>query len=199
VLVLGVTGVIGSGKSAVAELMAKKGAKTIDADVIARRVVAPGSQILVQITDEFGQDILRKDGTLDRKKLADIVFNDPLKLKMLNKITHPVIIDSIRERIEKQRSSLPDKEVVVIDAPLLAETELLSLVNILIVVIANEKICLERLLKKGYSREDAMARARAQTSPDVLVKHADYVIENEGTLDELKEKVDELWEKIVGR
>jgi len=197
VLVLGVTGGIGSGKSAVAELMAKKGAETIDADVIARRVVAPGSQILVQITNEFGQDILREDDTLDRKKLADIVFNDPLKLKILNKITHPVIIDSIRERIEKQRSSLPDKEIVV-DAPLLVETELLSLVDILIVVVANEKICLERLLKKGYSHEDAMARMRVQTPPDILVKHADYVIENEGTLDELKEKVDELWEKIVG-
>ncbi len=196
-LILGVTGGIGSGKSTVARLMAAKSAKVIDADIIARDMLTPDSQSFTRVVNEFGQVILKKDGTLDRKKLAGIVFNDPLKLEILNRLLHPAVINSIKMAVGKYRKLLPDDVVIVIDAPLLVETELLSLVNVVIVVVASSEVRLGRLLKDGYSREDALARIKIQTPSNILLKYADYTIDNEKTLEELKEKVDELWQKIV--
>jgi len=198
VLIFGVTGNIGSGKSTISKMLSDLGAFTIDADVIALTVVIPNSQTFAQVVNEFGLSILQDDGTLDRKSLASIVFTDPRKLAILNEIVHPAIMGSIKLMVEKYRKTLSDEAVVVIDAPLIVETEFLSLVDSLLVVAADENVRLKRLLKKGYSREDALARMKSQTPSDVLVTHADYIINNNGTLEELKEKVDELWEKISG-
>ncbi|HDP69958.1 MAG TPA: dephospho-CoA kinase [Actinobacteria bacterium] len=197
-LIFGVTGNIGSGKSTISKMLSDLGAFTIDADVIALTVVIPNSQTFAQVVNEFGLSILQDDGTLDRKSLASIVFTDPRKLAILNEIVHPAIMGSIKLMVEKYRKTLSDEAVVVIDAPLIVETEFLSLVDSLLVVAADENVRLKRLLKKGYSREDALARMKSQTPSDVLVTHADYIINNNGTLEELKEKVDELWEKISG-
>ncbi|MDO8886394.1 dephospho-CoA kinase [Candidatus Oleimmundimicrobium sp.] len=198
-LILGVTGCIGSGKSTVAKMLAARGARIIDADAIACDVVVPNSETFIQVVSEFGRVVLKEDGTLDRKRIAKIVFNDLRKLVILNNIIHPAIIGSIKKTLDKYQRTLPTEKVVVIDAPLIVETELLSLIDSLLVVVADEKIRLERLLKRGYSKDDAIARMKIQTPQDVLLKHADYVIENEGTLEKLKERVDELWEKIIGR
>ncbi|MDI6689673.1 MAG: dephospho-CoA kinase [Actinomycetota bacterium] len=193
--VIGVTGGIATGKSTVAKLLASRGAKVIDADQISREVMAPKSEVWEKIVTYFGEEILLQDGSIDRKKLAKIVFSDPQELEVLNRLTHPSIIKVIEDRLEELKRTRWD-QVIVFDCPLLIETQLLPLVDEVVVVTTKEETQIKRLEEKGLSAEEARARMRAQIPQEERVKFADYIVENDGTLDELREKVDELWEAI---
>lgn len=194
--IVGVTGGIAVGKSTVAGFLAKRGAAVIDADEIAQQVVLE-PEVHHRIVARLGGDILRADGGIDRRKLAKVVFSDPQKLKVLNEIVHPPVIGIVKERVEELKESLCDG-VVVLDVPLLVETDLLSLVDLVVVVTASEEAQLGRLKKKSLSMCEAKSRISAQIPQGERLRHADYVIENDGTLEALERKVDDLWKKIVG-
>ncbi|GAA4598649.1 dephospho-CoA kinase [Planotetraspora phitsanulokensis] len=195
-LKVGLTGGIGSGKSEVSKRLAAVGAVVIDADKIAREVVEPGTPGLAEIVEAFGEDILRADGTLDRERLGSIVFGDAAKLKILNGIVHP----KVGARMQELQQTAPDDAIVVYDVPLLAENNLAGLYDVVIVVDASDEIRLERLRKfRDMSESEARARLAAQASREDRLKVADIVIENEGTLDALDDRVAEVWAGLQSR
>jgi dephospho-CoA kinase len=196
VLAVGLTGGIGSGKSAVADLLVAKGAKLIDADQVARDVVAPGGPAYQPLVDRFGEGIVAADGTIDRPALAAVAFADDEARAALNAITHPAIgIAMIQARDALEATD----DIVVLAIPLLTalhrETVKLRLV---VVVDCPTDIALERLLsQRGMDRTDAEARIRAQISREERVKDADYVLDNSGDRSNLQAAVDSLWEWLV--
>jgi dephospho-CoA kinase len=198
VLLLGLTGGIGSGKSTVAARLADLGAVVVDADRIARDVVEPGGPAYQPMIDRFGPEIVRDDGTLDRPKIARQVFNDPAALADLNAITHP----AIREAIGKQLlTHVNTDEVVVLDVPLLAETTNPSwgLAGV-IVVDAPEDQAVDRLVnQRGLTEADAQARIRAQASRDERRKLADIVIDNSRDRDHLEGEIRRAWQWIQAK
>ncbi len=194
--VVGLTGGIASGKSTVAALLAKKGAYLIDADQIAREIIENNIKIKKELIAFFGDEVLDEKGEIDRRKLADAVFFNPTKLKFLNNLTHPPIILEIRKKIDDKKKTGFDG-LVILDIPLLIEANLLSLVDLVVVVVADEGMRMMRLIKRGLSVKEARARMRAQASDKKRIEAAGCVIENNGALQELKSRVDELWKKIV--
>lgn len=196
-MIVGVTGGIGAGKSLVARFWATKGAIVIDADEVAREVISPTGLVWEKLVDHFGQEILSKDKTIDRKKLGRIVFFDSRELRALNRLTHPAIKKAIEKRLKRLKKAVSPNQVVVIDAPLLAEAGLLSQVDVVVVVAASEKIRLERLKKLGLSTKEAKARIKAQTPEAKRFQLADYIIKNEEGLKALQKKAEELWGKKI--
>ncbi|MEU5522147.1 dephospho-CoA kinase [Streptomyces sp. NPDC047860] len=195
-LTVGLTGGIGAGKSEVSRLLVECGAVLIDADHIAREVVAPGTPGLAAVVDAFGEDILTADGSLDRQKLGSIVFADPEKLALLNSIVHPLVGARSRELEE----AAPDDAVVVHDVPLLTENGLAPLYDLVIVVDASPETQLERLVsKRGMTEEDARARMAAQANREQRRAIADIIIDNDGTLDELEQRVKDVCSELVRR
>lgn len=193
VVVVGLTGGIGSGKSTVSALLAQRGAVIIDADVIAREVVAPGGPAYQGVVDRFGARILRPDGTIDRPALAEIVFNDPAALADLNGLTWPAVGAEIAERMGAHAGT---EAIVVLDAPLLVESGRDN-VAALIVVDCPEDVALDRLVRlRGMDPEDARRRMAAQASRDERRARADIVIDNSGDLGSLEAQVDEAWTRI---
>lgn len=193
-LVIGVTGGIATGKSTTARFLSEYGAIIIDADEISREIVYPHSKVWQRIISQFGRDILCEDESINRAKLAEIVFSDPAKLKILNEITHSAVIDVIKQRLKELESGA--QKAVVIDVPLLIEADMQSLVDVLVVVIAKEDTQRERLRDRGLNPDEATKRIRAQMSLSKKVELADYVIENDGTLEDLKNRVEILWENL---
>ncbi len=195
-LLVGLTGGIGSGKSTVSAMLAERGAEVVDADQIAREVVLPGQPAWHKIRDHFGAGLLRLDGSIDRKALAEIVFDDPAKLGLLNEITHPPMFERIADRLEGAR----DRDVIVVlDAALLIETGLAQRVDVLLVVDLPEEVQVRRLEAKGMPAEQAWARIAAQLSREERLVHADLVIDNSGTVEELAGRVDEAWTELRRR
>ncbi|MFD4624770.1 dephospho-CoA kinase [Streptomyces sp. NPDC058475] len=195
-LKVGLTGGIGAGKSEVSRLLVERGAVLIDADRIAREVVAPGTPGLAAVVDAFGEDVLAPDGSLDRPKLGSIVFADPEKLAVLNAIVHPLVGARSRE-LEKAAS---EDAVVVHDVPLLAENGLASLYDVVIVVDARPETQLDRLVRlRGMAEEDARARMAAQAPRDKRLEIADIVIDNDVPLEELQRRVRDVWADLVRR
>ncbi len=195
-LAVGLTGGIGSGKSTVASLLVERGAVLIDADAIAREVVAPGGSAYQPLLDRFGSGILASDGTIDRKALAAIAFSDKKQLERLNAITHPAIGALMLRRREAQERS---RNVVVLDIPLLrpAHRKVLSL-DAVVVVDAPVEIAVERLVEhRGFDRADAEARVGAQISREERLNEADFVIDNSLDRDSLVKQVGEVWGKLV--
>jgi dephospho-CoA kinase len=194
--VIGLTGNIACGKSVVARMFEELGAKIIDADRIARLVVEPGEPAWKEIVEKFGEGILNTDRTIDRNKLGEIVFNDDEKREELNRITHPRIIERIKERIEEYRGE--KAKVVMIEAALIVEKGgMRPLINDLIVVTADEETQIKRLIERsGLSREEAFSRIRSQMPISEKVKHATYVIDNSGSLGHTRRQVEEIWERI---
>jgi dephospho-CoA kinase len=195
--VLGLTGNIASGKSTVARMLESMGARIIDADLIAREVVEPEKPAWMDIVKKFGPGILSPDGTVDRRRLGEIVFGDEGKRRLLMDITHPKIKEAVRERLsEYRKESVP---VVVIEAALIVERGgLRDLIDGLIVVTADRESQIERLMKRSaHTREEALARIGSQMPAGEKALHADYLIDNSGTEEETEARVKELWEEIT--
>lgn len=189
---IGLTGGVGSGKSSVAKMLAERGALVIDADALAREVVAPGSEGLAEIVAAFGPQMLLPDGSLDRQALADIVFDDPEARTTLNAITHPRIATRTAEIM---KAAAPG-QVVVHDVPLLVENELAPAYDLVVVVIASPETRLARLAERGMPGEEARRRMAAQATDDERRAVADVVIDNDGTWTDLQAQVERLWERI---
>jgi len=198
--VIGLTGGIASGKSTVSRHLAKLGAIILDADQIAREIVAPGKPALQEIVQDFGEDVLLPDGSLDRARLGKLVFADKAKRDRLNQITHPKIFAEIRERIAKLRESYDClQRVVVIDAPLLIEAGFVPLVESVWLVAVDEETQIKRLMERdGYSREEAEARLKSQMPLEQKLAYADHIIQNMGTVEETIARVNELWNRLTG-
>jgi dephospho-CoA kinase len=187
---VGLTGGIGSGKSAVARLLAEHGAVVVDADAIAREVVAPGTPGLAAVLAEFGTGVRAPDGSLDRPALARIVFADGAALGRLNKIVHPLVAARRAELVD----AAPPDAVVVDDVPLLAENRLAGAFDLVVVVTAPEAVRVERL-RAGRGMTEAAARSRmdAQATDAQRAAIADVLIGNDGSLADLAARVDAVW------
>ncbi|MCX5260159.1 dephospho-CoA kinase [Streptomyces canus] len=195
-LKVGLTGGIGAGKSEVSRLLVEHGAVLIDADRIAREVVAPGTPGLAAVVEAFGEDVLAEDGGLDRPKLGSIVFSDPDRLAVLNSIVHPLVGARSREL----ESAAAEDAVVVHDVPLLAENALAPLYDLVVVVDASPETQLDRLVRlRGMSEQDARARMAAQATREKRLEIADIVIDNDVPLEELRRRVQEVWGELVRR
>jgi dephospho-CoA kinase len=194
--IIGLTGNIASGKTEVAKIFKELGAKIIDADRIAREVVEPGERAWQEIVEEFGRDILQSDGSIDRKKLGGIVFNDDEKREQLNRITHPRIMTKIIEVIDKYKKE--NVKLVIIEAALIVERGgLLSLIDGLIVVSTDEETQIKRIMTRDrLQRDEALSRIKSQMPMPEKTKHATYIIDNSGSLRETRKQVKEIWEKI---
>ncbi|TFV66754.1 UNVERIFIED_ORG: dephospho-CoA kinase [Bacillus sp. AZ43] len=191
---IGLTGGIGSGKSTVSRLLAARGAVIVDADVIAREVVAPGSPGLAQVVEAFGDGVVGPDGALDRPALAAVVFADPEARRRLDGIVHPLV----RARAGEIAAAAPRDAVVVHDIPLLVETGQASLYDLVVVVEADPELRVARLVRRGLTADDARARIAAQASDAERRAVADVVLDNSGTPEELAEQVDRFWAERVG-
>lgn len=197
--VIGLTGGIASGKSTVSRHLAKLGAIILDADQIAREIVAPGKPALQEIVKEFGEEVLLPDGSLDRARLGKLVFADKVKRDSLNQITHPKIFAEIRERIAKLRERYDClHRVVVIDAPLLIEAGFVPLVESVWLVAVDEETQIKRLMERdGYSRPEAEARLKSQLPLEQKLVYADHIIQNTGTVEATIARVNELWNRLT--
>ena len=189
---IGLTGGIGAGKSTVARLLAEHGAIVVDADALAREVVAPGTPGLQEIVETFGDGVLRADGSLDREALGRIVFADPDKRRTLEAITHP----RIGERTAALFDSAGEDDVVVHDVPLLVELNMAGLYEAVNVVEAPDDVRLERLEARGLPRDQAAERIRSQADRDQRRAVATFVIDNAGDEAALRRRVDEVWQQL---
>ncbi|MEN3583529.1 dephospho-CoA kinase [Streptomyces sp. ZYX-F-203] len=193
---VGLTGGIGAGKSEVARLLVERGATLIDADRVAREVVEPGTPGLAAVVREFGEEVLREDGTLDRARLGSIVFADARRLASLNALLHPLV--AARSRALEEAA--PEDAVVVHDVPLLTENGLASRYDVVIVVDVDPATQLDRLVRtRGMTEEEARARMAAQSSRAERRRIADIVIDNDVSLEALGHRVDEVWSELLGR
>ncbi|MEE1823362.1 dephospho-CoA kinase [Streptomyces sp. BE20] len=195
-LKIGLTGGIGAGKSEVSRLLAAHGAVIVDSDVIAREVVAPGTDGLKAVAAEFGPGVLAADGSLDRPALGAIVFADPERLAALNAIVHPLV----RARSAELEAAASPDAVVVHDVPLLAENGLAPLYDLVIVVDAEDGVRIDRLVRlRGMAEEEARARMAAQASRADRLAIADVVIDNSGPLTGLAPRVADVWSELKAR
>lgn len=193
---VGLTGGIGSGKSEVTKRLADRGAFVVDADQLARDVVAPGTDGLAEVVRAFGDDVLASDGSLDRERLGQIVFHDPDKRARLNAIVHPRVAE---QAAELQESAPPDA-IVVYDVPLLVENDLAAGFDVVVVVDAPERVQVTRLVElRGMSGDQARARIAAQATREQRLAAAGFVIDNSGSLADLDKQVDRLWDFLVRR
>jgi dephospho-CoA kinase len=193
---IGLTGGIGSGKSTVSALLADRGAVVIDYDLLAREVVQVGTPALAAIVERFGSGVLLPDGSLDRPALGAVVFGDDNARRDLEAITHPAIGELAWARDE----AAPADAIVVHDHPLLVETGLAQLMDMVVVVDVAEDVQVDRLVRlRGMADEDARARIAAQASRADRRSAADVVIDNSGTPEDLVESVDALWERLQTR
>ena len=192
-MVIGITGNFGAGKTTVAHMFRRLGIQVIDADKIAHTILKPYTPTYRQIISCFGRRIL-VGIYISRRKLAREAFSDQRKLKRLNKITHPVILRMIQERIKK----IANREILAIDAALLIESGLLSWVDRLIVVKCKSKIQIQRLKKNGLTADEIKRRLRFQSPQSKKVDFADYVIDNSGSRRQTEKQVRDIWNKIGG-
>jgi dephospho-CoA kinase len=193
---VGLTGGIGSGKSEVSRRLAERGAVVIDADKAARAVVEPGTPGLKAIEETFGKEVIQENGELDRERLGAIVFHDPDKLAALNAIVHP----RVRDWMVAAEKQAPEKAIVIQDVPLLAENGLKDLYDLVIVVDTPPEVQLRRLIElRGMPEDQARARIAAQASRADRLAVASVVVENNGSLSDLDERVGEVWDELLRR
>ena len=192
-ILVGLTGGMGAGKSSVSELLAARGAVIVDADAITRELQQPGTPVFEAIVERFGPEIVAADGTLDRQALADVVFADPDELKDLNAIVHPAVGSELVERLRRESET---DHVVVLDVPLLVESGRDDLAG-LIVVDVDPEVAVRRLVDhRGVPEGDARARMARQATREERLAKADFVIDNSGTKEDLAAQVDGAWEWI---
>jgi dephospho-CoA kinase len=193
-LLVGLTGGIGTGKSTVARMLEKRGAVVFDADVLARQAVAPGTPGFDKVVERFGPNVLAPGGGLDRDALASIVFSDPAARRDLEGIVHPEVRRMFAEGCEEYRDS---DRVVVFSAPLLVETGMHTAFDLLIVVSAPVATQIERLMRdRGMGERDVQARIAAQLPLEAKAEVADVLVDNEGTLEDLEGRVERVWRDL---
>lgn len=191
---MGLTGGIGSGKSTVSELLAKRGAIIIDADAIVREVQLPGSPVLSELAAKFGPEVLTADGALDRQAVANLVFSDPEALKILNQIVHPAVGKEMNRRMIEQRTT---DHVVVLDIPLLTENPREGLQGRIVVDVPEEQQ-VERLVRfRGFEESDARARMARQATRAERLAQADFVVDNSGVPSDLEPQIEKLWQWLL--
>jgi dephospho-CoA kinase len=195
-LLVGLTGGMGSGKSLVATLFKEMGAHIIDADEISRNLVEPDKPAWQEIVNSFGQKVLNDNKTLDRKKMAEIVFDNPANKQILESILHPRVFSEemrIFEEIQEEESGA----LVIIDSPLLIESGNHSKMHKIIVISCDEQTRLKRIVEKGLiSLVDAKKRIKSQMGLQEKLKYADYVLENNSSIDELKIAIKNLYQDL---
>jgi dephospho-CoA kinase len=190
-ILIGLTGGIGSGKTVVSSMLSERGAVVIDADAVVRELQAPGQPLLKELSDAFGDGIIAEDGSLDRGALASIAFNDKDALQRLNKIVHPAVGKEMDRRLNEQRDT---DNIVVLDIPLLVENPRKGLCGVIVVDVPVE-VAVSRLVEfRKMDEADARARISNQASREKRLEIADIVVDNSGTLEELSQRVDEVWE-----
>jgi len=193
--IIGLTGGIGSGKSTVAQFLAGLGAVIIDADKIGHEVLKPNTEAWQEVVASFGRQILTPNGDIDRKKLGEIVFENPESLLKLNQIMHPRIYEKVRAQLGEYRQG--GVSVVVLEAPLLLEAGWASLVDKIWVTVASRATVLRRLQERvGLSELESTARITSQLSAEERVGRADVIIDTDCDLDELEAKVEKLWQGL---
>lgn len=194
-MIMGLTGGIASGKSTVSAMFVNRGAGLVDADVIAREVMLPGSGVLEAAVQQFGNEILQPDGTLNRARLGEIVFRDPVAREQLNAITHP----AIRQETNRQMHSLESagSRLVIVDIPLLYESGLETMFEQIIVVYVPRSMQLTRLMERNsLTLEQAEGRLKAQMDIELKRRRADVVIDNSGGLAGTEQQVALLWDRL---
>jgi len=193
-LLVGLTGGIGAGKSTVAALLEERGARVIDADDLARRAVRSGTATFERIVESFGSGVVGADGELDRAALASIVFADPDRRRELERITHPEVARMLQEALERLRST---DDVVVYASPLIVESGMTDACDVVVVVASSAEEQLRRVgAQRGMSESDVRARMAAQASDDERAAAADVILDNGGTIQELEAQVDRLWRDL---
>ena len=196
-LLVGLTGGLASGKSTVARLLTERGAVVVDADELSRRAVAPGSPQLDRIVETFGPEVLAADGSLDRAALARVAFGDETRRRQLEAILHPEVFRLLGEAVAVHRET---GHVVVFDAPLIFETGFDEACDLVVAVGANEATRVQRVMRdRGMDEGDARSRIAAQAPEAERLARADIVIENDGSLEDLERRVDELWGQLSRR
>jgi dephospho-CoA kinase len=192
---VGLTGGIGAGKSTVADMFSKLGAVVIRSDELARQVIEPNTPGFQKVLSRFGNQILQENGSIDRQKLAQIVFNDKSALKDLEDIVHPLVRSKTNEIIDAQTQ----ETIVVNEIPLLLEKNMENLFDFLVVVVSSEKNRINRLIKRGLSEEEAKKRMALQVSDEQRKSSADFLISNDGNLEQLQADVSKVWQALVER
>jgi dephospho-CoA kinase len=194
VLLIGLTGGIGSGKSTVSGLLAAKGAVIVDADAITRELQQPGRPVFEAMVERFGDRIVAADGSLGRQAVADLVFGDPEALADLNAIVHPAVGAEIAARLQAEAEG---DRVVVLDVPLLVESGRSDLAA-LVVVDVDPEVAVQRVVAdRGMREDDVRARMARQVSREDRLARADHVLDNSGTLEDLEAQVESLWETLL--
>ncbi len=196
-MIIGLTGGIASGKSTVAEMLIKRGARLVDADAVAREIVQPGEPVLEAIASCFGQAVLLDDGALNRKALGEIVFRDAEKLKQLEAITHPAIRKRMWDKIRVYEEERP-KRLIVADIPLLFETKQEEMYEGVLVVYVPFEVQLSRLMKRnGMDEKEAKRRIGLQMDMEEKRRRGKWIIDNSGTLEETEKQVQLFMENQV--
>jgi len=195
-LVLAVTGGIATGKTTVANMLTELGASHIDFDVLARQVVEPGTPALKKIVEYFGKQVLQADGTLDRKKLSKVVFQDIEKRKKLESFTHPAILEEFLKQINAIAKQDPNA-IIQVSVPLLIELNLQYMFDKILIVYASTEQQVQRLCKRDrISKEEAANILKAQMPIDEKVGYADFVVRNETNLKETRRQVEKIWQAL---
>jgi len=195
---IGLTGGIGSGKSTISDMLRAKGAATVYADQIGHEVYRPGTPAWDQVVAAFGRQVVGDDGQIDRRKLGQIVFSDPEARRRLDAITHPPMEQMMSERLEELRRQ--GTRVVVLEAAILIEAGWDHLADEVWVTVVSPEVAAQRSMERsGLSRERAEARIAAQLSNEERLKHAQVVIDTNCSLAEVAQRVDELWDDLIGR
>ena len=195
-LVLGLTGNIGCGKSSVSTIFMENNIKVVDADIVARQIF-DDKNLLNEVFSTFGKSIRNQDGSLNRRALGNIVFNDDEKLILLNNLTHPKIKENILKKVEKYKTQ--GKKIVAIDAALLIEDNYLPYIQKLILITCRKEIQINRIIARdNCTKEEAISRINSQMSQEEKVKFADYIIDNSNSFEELQKKVLELISVLQG-
>ncbi len=195
-LIVGLTGGIGSGKSSAARVFAQLGVRLVDSDVLARTVVEPGRPALSRIRERFGDGVINADGTLCRERLRDIVFRDAAALADLNAIVHPEVYREMAVEIEAYRKN-PGETILMLDIPLLYESGGEAIVDCVVVVWVDRETQIARLMARdGFSRETAVNRIEKQMDLDEKKRRADLVVDNTGTFADLDQRVREVFGRL---
>ena len=196
-LKVGLTGSIGCGKSSLSNILKKHDIPIIDADIKGREIYE-NKELLRDIEKNFGSSVINKDGTLNRKNLGKIVFNDDYKLEKLNSLTHPVIQNMIKDDLNKYEKF--GKKIAVVDAALLIEAGFMNMLDTLVVVTCSEEVQLQRVvLRDNCSEKDAMGRIKSQMPQDEKVKYAEFVVDNSGTIEHLEKEAEKLIKSLEAK